>query len=155
MTPIPADGDAVINLMRRSLYDNNIVTTQSFWVDCPGGTHWDDDCDCCVINTGAADSIDGWGIFLLVLLGLGLVALIVCFCYWGTPGCSYGMEPEYMHPYYVPVIVPDPKNKGRYLHGFRDAYTGTIITEVVVDEHGNRMPAPKHRHSKKKKPTKY
>jgi hypothetical protein len=156
--PLPVAGgdgnDTVQLLIRRSLYNNDVVTTQNFWVDCPTGTHWDDDCACCVINNGSTDEISGWGIFLLVLLGLGLIAVVVCFCYWGTPGCSYGVEPEWLHPYYVPVLVPDPKHKGKYLHGFRDQYSGTVITDVIVDEHGARSPAHKHRHTGKKKPTK-
>jgi hypothetical protein len=149
---VPANGSDVVHLLRRSLYDNSIVTTQNFWVDCPTHLHWDEDCECCVHDHGNDDdSISGWGIFFLVLLGLGLIGTIVFFWYWGTPGCNYGMEPEYLHPYYTPVVVPDPKHKGRYLHGFRDAYSGNIVTEVVVDADGNRLPAHKYRHSHKKK----
>jgi len=149
---VPANGSDVVHLLRRSLYDNSIVTTQNFWVDCPEHFHWDEDCDCCVHNHGNDDNgISGWGIFLLVLLGIALIGTLVFFWYWGTPGCNYGMEPEYLHPYYTPVVVPDPNHKGRYLHGFRDAYSGNIVTEVVLDADGNRLPAPKHRHSHKKK----
>jgi hypothetical protein len=150
--PEGSDSGIVNLLRRRSLYDNEVVTTQNFWVDCPEHLHWDDDCACCVHDHGVDDDdIDGWGIFLLVLLGLGLIATLFCFWWWGTPGCAYGGEAEWMHPYYVPVIVEDPKHKGKYLHGFRDAYTGAIVTEVVVDRYGNRTPAPQHRKKKKDK----
>jgi hypothetical protein len=154
--PIEAESSGVVNLLRRrSLYDNSVVTTQNFWVDCPEHLHWDEDCECCVHDHGIDDDdINGWGIFLLVLLGLGLIGTLICFWWWGTPGCSYGMDAEYMHPYYVPVIVPDPKHRGKYVHGFRDAYSGAIVTEVVVDQYGNRMPAEKHRHKKDKKHSK-
>jgi len=153
VVPVAGSSSDVVQLVRkRSMYDNNVVTTQNFWVDCPSGTHWDDDCECCVINNGSTSDIDAWGIFLLVLLGLALIATVFCFWWWGTPGCSYAADAEYMHPYFVPVVVPDPNHKGKYVHGFRDAYTGTIITEVVVDKHGARAPHHRHRHSKKTKP---
>jgi hypothetical protein len=61
------------------------------------------------------------------------------------------MEAEWLHPYYIPVVVPDPKHKGKYLHGFRDAYSGKIVTEVIVDKHGGHSPAHHHRHAHKKK----
>jgi len=148
-----SSNSGIVKLQRRSMFDNSIATTESFWIDCPHGFHWDDSADACVHDHGESE-LTTWEWVFLVLLGLTVVGVIVCMC-WSGSGCYDNGAGDMVHPYYVRCVVPNPHRPGHYMHAFREQHSGKIITNIQIDGDGNevtvldRTPVHRRRHKHK------
>ena len=122
---------------KRNLYDNNIATTESCWVDCPWGEEWDDWSGCCVPCCGANDAWDTWVIVLVIILGLGICGVCVALLVFSDS--YYGPTGAYAMPYWQPCYVEVPGHPGHYKKAFRDDNSGKVITNIIIDGDGNTV----------------
>jgi hypothetical protein len=59
--------------------DNNLVHSETVWVDCPDGTHWSFGCDCCVSDAGISTAT--WtlvAVFILLVVFIAIIVLVNC-----------------------------------------------------------------------------